>query len=139
MSYGYQPQQQQSSYAQQNNLNFYQSSYSNQPVSGHSTPFQAPYGQGSYGAGAGGANYGFGAPAFPGGVSGQMGTGQSGLRTGWLAAFGTEGYEGEPPLLEELGVNFGHIQMKVWTILGQDIGAGGTGLKECDADFADRR
>lgn len=42
-----------------------------------------------------------------------MGTGQSGLRTGWLAAFGTEGYEGEPPLLEELGVNFGHIQMKV--------------------------
>ncbi len=38
---------------------------------------------------------------------------QGGLRTGWLAAFGTEGYEGEPPLLEELGVNFGHIQSKV--------------------------
>jgi hypothetical protein len=36
-----------------------------------------------------------------------------GLRTGWLAAFGTEGYEGEPPLLEELGVNFGHIKGKV--------------------------
>lgn len=117
MSYGYQPQPQQS-YAQQNNLNFYQSSYSAQPVSGHSTPFQAygggaqssAYAAGSYG---GGANYGFG--AFPGqpGATGQMGTGQSGLRTGWLAAFGTEGYEGEPPLLEELGVNFGHIQMKV--------------------------
>jgi hypothetical protein len=42
-----------------------------------------------------------------------MGTGQSGLRTGWIAAFGTEGYEGEPPLLEELGVNFHHIQTKV--------------------------
>lgn len=42
-----------------------------------------------------------------------MGTGQGGLRTGWLAAFGTEGYEGEPPLLEELGVNFQHIQKKV--------------------------
>ena len=42
-----------------------------------------------------------------------MGTGQGGLRTGLLAAFGTEGYEGEPPLLEELGVNFQHIQMKV--------------------------
>lgn len=42
-----------------------------------------------------------------------MGTGQGGLRTGWLAAFGTEGYEGEPPLLEELGVNFQHIQTKV--------------------------
>ena len=38
---------------------------------------------------------------------------QGGLRTGWLAAFGTEGYEGEPPLLEELGVNFGHIKTKV--------------------------
>ena len=38
---------------------------------------------------------------------------QGGLRTGWLAAFGTEGYEGEPPLLEELGVNFGHIKFKV--------------------------
>ena len=42
-----------------------------------------------------------------------MGTGQGGLRIGLLAAFGTEGYEGEPPLLEELGVNFHHIQTKV--------------------------
>lgn len=47
-----------------------------------------------------------------GGVSGRMGE-QGGLRTGWFAAFGTEGYDGEPPLLEELGVNFGHIKMKV--------------------------
>lgn len=38
---------------------------------------------------------------------------QGGLRTGWIAAFSTEGYEGEPPLLEELGVNFTHIQAKV--------------------------
>lgn len=45
-------------------------------------------------------------------VSGRMGE-QGGLRTGWLAAFGTEGYDGEPPLLEELGINFGHIKMKV--------------------------
>ena len=42
-----------------------------------------------------------------------MGDQQSGLRTGWLAAFGTEGYDGEPPLLEELGVNFEHIRTKV--------------------------
>lgn len=119
-NYGYQPNPNQQSYAAQNNLNFYQSSYSNQPVSGHSTPFQAAYGGGAQsnayaqpGYGGSSANYGFG--AFPGqpGPSGQMGTGQGGLRTGWLAAFGTEGYEGEPPLLEELGVNFGHIQMKV--------------------------
>jgi hypothetical protein len=70
------------------NLQFYSSSFSNQPVSGHSTPFQANYGAPAsqayptqYGAG-------FSAP----GVSGQMGMGTSGLRTGWLAAFGTEGY-----------------------------------------------
>lgn len=72
------------------NLQFYSSSFSNQPVSGHSTPFQANYGApqaqaypSQYGAG-------FSAP----GVSGQMGVGSSGLRTGWLAAFGTEGYVG---------------------------------------------
>ena len=56
----------------------------------------------------------FGAP--PPGVSGRMGE-QGGLRTGWLAAFGTEGYDGEPPLLEELGVNFGHIKVKVRCVL----------------------
>lgn len=121
-SYVYQSSPSQSSYAAQNNLNFYQSSYSQPPpVSGQTTPFQA-YGAGAQsnaypaqpaGYGSSSANYGFG--AFPGaaGVSGQMGTGQSGLRTGWLAAFGTEGYEGEPPLLEELGVNFYHIRTKV--------------------------
>jgi len=63
-----------------------------------------PVGGGGYGASA------FGTSA--GGVSGRMGE-QGGLRTGWLAAFGTEGYEGEPPLLEELGVNFEHIRTKV--------------------------
>lgn len=120
-SYGYQPQPNpQSSYSAQNNLNFYQSSYPQQPASSSSTPFSGYGGgaqsgayppQGGYAANT--ANYGFG--AFPGqpGASGQMGTGQGGLRTGLLAAFGTEGYEGEPPLLEELGVNFHHIQMKV--------------------------
>lgn len=46
------------------------------------------------------------------GVSGRMGE-SGGLRTGWLAAFGTEGYDGEPSLMEELGVNFGHIKTKV--------------------------
>lgn len=118
------------------NLNFYQSSYASpsahqQPVSGHTTPFQAysggaassAYGGGGPGAGFGGAGtmMGGGGPGAGGaagfggmaGVSGRMGESTGGLRTGWLAAFGTEGYEGEPPLLEELGVNFGHIKMKV--------------------------
>ncbi|KAK4933259.1 hypothetical protein LTR28_011277, partial [Elasticomyces elasticus] len=109
MAYYSQPQQQQQPYASAGqNLQFFPSSYSSQPVSGHSTPFQASY------SGGGAAAYGsaFGAAVGGGGgTSGRMGE-QGGLRTGWLAAFGTEGYEGEPALLEELGVNFGHIKMK---------------------------
>ncbi|CCC06697.1 hypothetical protein SMACR_00723 [Sordaria macrospora] len=94
------------------NLQFYPSSYT-QPVSGHATPSQAAYGYGGpsssggggYGVGTGGVggfSSGFGGGAAGVGVSGRMGE-QGGLRTGWLAAFSTEGYEGEPPLLEELG------------------------------------
>lgn len=89
-------------------------------MSGHSTPFQAQgygqpqsYGQqAGFGGGSSGAGFGGFAASSVGGVSGRMGE-QGGLRTGWLAALSTEGYEGEPPLLEELGVNFGHIKMKV--------------------------
>lgn len=47
---------------------------------------------------------------------------QGGLRTGWLAAFGTEGYDGEPQLLEELGVNFEHIRTKVCIYLLSLVG-----------------
>jgi len=36
---------------------------------------------------------------------------------GWWTAFGTGGFEGEPPLLEELGINFAHIQTKSLTVL----------------------
>ena len=39
------------------------------------------------------------------------------LSQGLLAAFGTSGYPGEPPLLEELGVNFLHIRQKTWAVL----------------------
>jgi hypothetical protein len=106
---------QQQPYGNQNsaqNLQFYPSTYSPAPVSGHATPAQAAYGYGAQAGapayGSSGFNSGFGAAP----VSGRMGE-QGGLRTGWLAAFGTEGYDGEPPLLEELGVNFGHIQTKV--------------------------
>ncbi|KAJ5447875.1 hypothetical protein N7445_002696 [Penicillium cf. griseofulvum] len=77
------------------NLQFFPSSYSS------AYPAGSGYG-------------GFGSQAA--GVSGRMGE-QGGLRTGWLAAFGTEGYDGEPPLLEELGVNFEHIRTKTLTVL----------------------
>lgn len=103
----YSQQQSQQPYGAANNLQFYPSSYSNQPVSGQSTPFQAFNGPTRSNSG-----YGSGFGGQAGGVSGRMGE-QGGLQTGWLAAFGTEGYEGEPPLLEELGVNFGHIKTKV--------------------------
>lgn len=114
----YYPQQQQQPYNPQN-LQFYPSSYG-APVSGHSTPSQAQYGYGQpsasqpYASSAGfGAAPSYGGQGGGGGVvSGRMGE-QGGLRTGWIAAFGTEGYDGEPPLLEELGVNFGHIKGKV--------------------------
>ncbi|KAK4099489.1 Yip1-domain-containing protein [Parathielavia hyrcaniae] len=98
------------------NLQFYSSNYA-QPVSGHATPSQASYGYGGPSSGAYGAsasfNSGFSDPAD---VSGRMGE-QGGLRTGWLAAFSTEGYPGEPPLLEELGVNISHIRAKTLAVL----------------------
>lgn len=97
------------------NLQFYPSTYSPAGVSGAATPQQAAYGYAGGNMSSGAQNGGgFSSGGFGGGagVSGRMGE-HGGLRTGWLAAFSTEGYDGEPPLLEELGVNFGHIQSKV--------------------------
>lgn len=48
-----------------------------------------------------------------GGVSTIPGAPRGPLAPGWLAAFGTSGYDDEPPLLEELGINFAHIKGKV--------------------------
>ncbi|MCJ1290339.1 Protein yipf5 [Xylographa carneopallida] len=118
-------QPQQPAYAAQN-LQFYPSSYGAPVPDPAQGRFSSPYGGGnplqqpgpaypSYGTPTGfmsSASFGTGGQ----GVSGRMGE-QGGLRTGWLAAFGTEGYDGEPPLLEELGVNFGHIKVKTLTVL----------------------
>ena len=118
-------QHQQPAYSAQN-LQFYPSSYG-APISDPSqAQYSSPYGGGNSNQAAGQAYPGYGTPtefmssanfgqAGPS-VAGRMGE-QGGLRTGWLAAFGTEGYDGEPPLLEELGVNFGHIKVKV-SLLG---------------------
>lgn len=95
------------------NLQFYPSSYANIPpggVSGHSTPSQ---GYGGFG-GMGNMGTTSGMAAASGGGGGTAGD-RGGLRMGWLAAFGTGGYDDEPPLLEELGVNFTHIKGKVRT------------------------
>lgn len=48
------------------------------------------------------------APAYGGNIVAQG---------GWWTAFGTGGFEGEPPLLEELGINFSHIRAKSMTVL----------------------
>ncbi|KAK3316487.1 putative Golgi membrane protein [Apodospora peruviana] len=101
------------------NLQFYPTSYA-QPVSGHATPSQASYGYGGPSSSSGfGGSGGFGSPFTSGpggGVSGRMGE-AGGLRTGLLAALSAEGYDGEPPLLEELGVNFGHVRAKTLAVL----------------------
>lgn len=97
------------------NLQFFNSDY-NQPVSGHATPSQASYGYGAPQSGGFGGSFtsGFGSAS---GVSGRMDE-QGGLRTGWVAAlFTTEGYDGEPGLLEELGVDFGLLQRKTLAVL----------------------
>ena len=106
---GYAPQSSQ-------NLQFYTSTYTDGRVSGQATPHQAAYGAYPGATGMMGHIHGGGGGV---GVSamGSMGAVPPGARgplpTGWLAAFGTSGYEDEPPLLEELGINFGHIKMKV--------------------------
>ncbi|ORY61455.1 uncharacterized protein BCR38DRAFT_459334 [Pseudomassariella vexata] len=94
------------------NLQFYPSSYS-PGVPNHGTSSQSGYG---YGGPAASSSYGGFGGAGAAGVSGRMGE-QGGLRTGWLAALSTEGYDDEPPLLEELGVNFGHIRVKTLAVL----------------------
>lgn len=111
MSYAYPGPQGGGQYGQpQGNLNFYQSNFSGTPVDGSQTPFQA------YGGTPQSGFTGFGQGSQHD-LGGSMGTASNGLSTGWLAAFGAEGYPGEPPLLEELGVNFAHIQQKTWTVL----------------------
>ncbi|KAH8204425.1 hypothetical protein TruAng_001341 [Truncatella angustata] len=109
--YGAPPQTNYGGGAAAQNLQFYPSTYS-PGIQSH-----APAAQSGYGYGGASPSYGgFGGQAAPG-VSGRMGDGQGGLRTGWLAAFSTEGYENEPPLLEELGVNFDHIHKKTLAVL----------------------
>ncbi|KAL0072418.1 Protein yipf5 [Marasmius tenuissimus] len=64
-------------------------------------------------------------PSLDGGVAGTQGNIATGggfggniqPQGGWWTAFGTGGLEGEPPLLEELGINFGHIRIKSMTVL----------------------
>ncbi|KAF3929605.1 hypothetical protein ABW19_dt0209384 [Dactylella cylindrospora] len=98
-----------SSSAAAQNLQFYTSSYGDPGrVSGHTTPAQGAYA--NYGMS--GMSSGFGAPAGVGGVDANRQ-----LQPGLLAAFGTGGYDDEPPLLEELGINFGHIKMKTLAVL----------------------
>ncbi|RPA82354.1 Yip1-domain-containing protein [Ascobolus immersus RN42] len=118
-----QQQQQHNPYAP-NQQSFYPNQYGADPrtVSGHTTPAQNSYGFGSAAGAMGSAMGAMNAMGAMGAMGGGMGGATMGgprgqLSTGWLAAFGTSGYDDEPPLLEELGVNFGHIKSKTLAVL----------------------
>ncbi|KAK9379909.1 uncharacterized protein V2V93DRAFT_372665 [Kockiozyma suomiensis] len=113
------PNQSHQQYGGSANLQFYSSNYdppintpgasrftSNRSQMGGVTPQYSAFG-GSVGA-PGGAAGGDGISAA---ASGER------LSGGLFAAFGTGGYSDEPPLLEELGINFGHIKSKTLTVL----------------------
>ncbi|KAF5370818.1 hypothetical protein D9758_001989 [Tetrapyrgos nigripes] len=92
-------------YAQQQhqqNLQFYSPS----PSDGSLYPGSRPSLEGSMGAQGNISNGGV--PAYGGNIQ---------SAGGWWTAFGTGGFEGEPPLLEELGINFSHIRAKSMTVL----------------------
>ncbi|RUP12160.1 hypothetical protein BC936DRAFT_139838 [Jimgerdemannia flammicorona] len=86
---------------QTDNLQFYQSSYGD--TNSYGAPQYAAY-----------------PPPGPD-LSGQasyMGTSYAGGSTGgFWSAFGTGGFADEPPLLEELGINFLHIKSKSLSVL----------------------
>ncbi|KAI9018286.1 hypothetical protein DFJ74DRAFT_708509 [Hyaloraphidium curvatum] len=85
--------------------------------------------------GAGAGAYGYGQPAAGDGLQFYSFAGRDGAdanaygadfakdaggfdgRVDWRAAFGTGGFANEPPLLEELGINFSHIFKKSLTVL----------------------
>ncbi|KZO95610.1 Yip1-domain-containing protein [Calocera viscosa TUFC12733] len=81
------------------NLQFYQSD-----SSGYNAYNHRPSLEGNVGSGAG-----------VGSVAGAAPYGR--IEGPWWYAFGTGGLEGEPPLLEELGINFYHIRAKSLTVL----------------------
>lgn len=87
-------------------MNYYQGNYQGQF-------YQSQYEGGADGQMGGASTSG----GVGGGSSGDYGYDGGMLSTGILAALGTSGYPGEPPLLEELGVNFGHIKTKTLTVL----------------------
>ncbi|CAE6429393.1 unnamed protein product [Rhizoctonia solani] len=91
-------------YAQHPDLQFYSGSPGVDPSAAF-YPGARPSLEGNVVAGAGS---GSGAPNFGGSIQ---------PAGGWLSAFGTGGFEGEPPLLEELGVNLSHIRAKSLAVL----------------------
>lgn len=67
--------------------------------------------------------------------TGSMNTNGVELSKGVLAALSTSGYPNEPPLLEEIGINFQHIKLKTLAVLNPRGGFIGPELRE-DADMA---
>ncbi|KAK0454693.1 Yip1-domain-containing protein [Armillaria borealis] len=83
-----------------------QNAYYSQPAQGAPLQFYSP-------------STSDGSSFYPGSrpsLEGSMGA-QGTVQGPWWTAFGTGGFEGEPPLLEELGINFSHIRAKSMTVL----------------------
>ncbi|KAK9475857.1 hypothetical protein V1514DRAFT_338743 [Lipomyces japonicus] len=124
----YQPPSNQYAPPGSSNLQFYSSNYDAPQQSGGRYSRGGHVGAGTSGAHSGSAtNFnstagfgGFGSGTVSGGIQADgISAAASGerLSEGWLAAFGTGGYSDELPLLEELGINFGHIKSKTLTVL----------------------
>ncbi|XP_036380697.1 protein YIPF5 [Megalops cyprinoides] len=125
------------------NTDFYQTSYSiddqGQATHGYSNsedPYNKPYGQYDYSQQAG---YGMGYAAPPPGLMQpqQPYTGQIYQPTPAFTPASTQSvysssFEDEPPLLEELGINFDHIWQKTLTVLHPMKAADGSIMTETD-------
>ncbi|KAK0195693.1 Yip1-domain-containing protein [Armillaria mellea] len=98
-----------------------QNAYYSQPAQGAPLQFYSPS------ASDGSSFYPGSRPSLEGSMGGQGTVPQASSGPGfggniqvqgpWWTAFGTGGFEGEPPLLEELGINFSHIRAKSMTVL----------------------
>lgn len=65
------------------------------------------------------SSYYAGPPGGSSGASGDMRSGYDYSSGSFWSAFGTGGFADEPPLLEELGINFDHIKSKVQVAKGK--------------------
>ncbi|KAF0038496.1 hypothetical protein F2P81_008980 [Scophthalmus maximus] len=119
------------------NTDFYQSSYSvddqGQPTQGYSNaenPYNKPYGQYDYSQPMAYSSPGMMAPQQP--YTGQIFQPTQTYTPSPAQSMYSSGFDDEPPLLEELGINFDHIWQKTLTVLHPLKVADGSIMNETD-------